>query len=218
MEDTNDQGPFLLEDQPVYGPGKVYFWPGYYAHAEMYIADLAARSRRPVYLSGEEFLEMYVDEFFGVIEFRGEMGYPEGCKPLFENFYTLYNRVRSWDATTLFASALYRVLLHEMLPHKSRLSNLVHDSKITKLLVEAKDGYSEGILFTYGTFVREGDKLKRNLSFGTCSRLMGFILYSHANRPPTAELMAMLRRIEIVATHQRELAEGLICQTSFSRQ
>ena len=109
----------LLID-PVYGPNSKYFSPGRHVHARKYIID---PTRLPVYVSGEEFLEIYAEEFSGVLDYREFTNYLDEsyCETLYERFYSLYNDVQSWDSTTLFASAVYRGLFHEMFPYESQL-------------------------------------------------------------------------------------------------
>ena len=175
---TEDQGSFQLLINPVYGPHSKYFWPGPYTDASSYVTD---PTRSPTYVSGEEFLEMYTDNYSGVLDYRESTEYPERsyCETLYEKFDSLYNDVESWDNTTLFASAVYRGLFHEMFPYQSQLCEVrtCLDYKFISETSLKKGVDDEAIFAAFGRRVKESDKVKRNLSFSACFRLMEFILY-----------------------------------------
>ena len=208
---TEDQGSFQLLIDPVYGPDSKYFWPGRYTHARSYITD---PTRPPVYVSGQEFLEEYAEEFSGVLDYRESTFYPERsyCETLYEKFDSLYNDVESWDSTTLFASAVYRGLFHEMFPYQSELLDyeLISETDLKKGVDD------EAIFAAFGRRVKESDKVKRNLSSVTCLRLMGLILYPYTDRSLILELMAVLKRTNIVATHQKQLTKRLLAELDFT--
>ena len=170
---TEDQGSFQLLIDPVYGPDSKYFWPGRYTHARSYITD---PTRPPVYVSGQEFLEEYAEEFSGVLDYRESTFYPERsyCETLYEKFDSLYNDVESWDSTTLFASAVYRGLFHEMFPYQSELLDyeLISETDLKKGVDD------EAIFAAFGRRVKESDKVKRNLSSVTCLSVNGINLIS----------------------------------------
>ena len=206
-----DQGPFQLLIDPVYGPDSKYFWPGRYIHADNYVS---APTRLPAYVSGEEFLEMYAERFSGVLDYRESTDDLDEsyCDTLYDKFYSLYSHVESWDQSTLFVSAVYRGLFHEMFPYESQLCELRTDLDYEYILeTYLKKGlYDEAILAAYGSPVKESDKTKRKLSFSTCFHLMRLILYPYTDRSLILELITVLKRTNLVVTNQKELKEGLL--------
>ena len=212
---TEDQGSFQLLIDPVYGPDSKYFWPGRYTHASSYVTD---PSRSPIYVSGEEFLEEYADEYSGVLDYCELTEYPERSysETLYEKFDSLYNHVESWDSTTLFVSAVYRGLFHEMFPYQSQLCEVKNYEFISE--TDLKKGlHDEAIFAAFGKRVKESDKVKRNLSFSACYHLMGLILYPYTDRSLILELIAVLKRTNIVATHQKQLTKGLLAELNFTQ-
>ena len=218
MKDINlDRDSFHLLIDPVYGPNSQYFWPGSYLDAGDY---MNAPTRGPVYVSGEEFLEEYAEELSGVLAYRDSTDYPEEsyCNALYDKFYSLYNHVESWDTSTLFVSAVYRDIFHKMFPYQSQLcelkTRLDYESRTEPLL--KRNLYDEAFLAAYGRPVKETDKIKRKLSSREWEYLMGLIFYPYRDRALILELMAVLNRTNIVATHQKEIKEGLLMELEYT--
>ena len=202
---------------PVYGPNSKYFWPGSYIDATNYIKDSTGP---PTYVSGDAFLEKYAEEFSGVLAYREVTDYLDEsyCETLYDHFYSLYNDVQSWDSTTLFASAVYRGLFHEMFPYQSQLCELktrLHYKSLSEPYLR-KGFYDEAIFAGSGKRVKESDKVKRKLSYRTFFGLMRLILYPYTDRSLIGELLAVLNRTNIVATHQRELTKGFLLELDFT--
>jgi hypothetical protein len=218
MEDINlDTDSFHLLIDPVYGPNSQYFLPGSYEDAEVY---LSVPTGPPVYVSGEEFLEEYAEEFSGVLAYRDSTDYPDRsyCDALYEKFYSLYNHVESWDSSTLYVSAVYRGIFHKMSPYQSQLCELrtrLEYESITKPLLR-RNLYDEAIFAAYGRPVKETDKIKRKLSSREWGYLMGLLLYPYTDRALILELMAVLNRTNIVTTNQREIREGLLLELEYT--
>ena len=212
-----DQGSFQLLMDPVYGPNSKYFWPGQYVDAQNYVTD---PTDFPAYVSGEEFLEMYAARFSGVLDYRELTDYPEEsyCDTLYDKFYSLYNKVESWDRSTLFVSAIYRDLLHEMFPYQSQLWELRTCLNYEYILeTYLKKGlYDEATLAAYGRPVKSSDKVKRKLSSETWFHLMNIILYPYADRSCISELITVLNRTNLVATNQREIKKGLLFELEYT--
>ena len=212
-----DQGSFQLLMDPVYGPNSKYFWPGQYLDAENYVTD---PTRLPAYVSGEEFLEMYAARFSGVSDYLESTDYPEEsyCDTLYDKFYSLYSHVESWDRSTLFVSAVYRELFHEMFPYQSQLCELRTELDYEYILeTYLKKGlYDEAIVAAYGAPVKDSDKEKRKLSSSTWFHLMRLILYPYTDRSCILELMTVLNRTNLVATNQREIKEGLLFELEYT--
>lgn len=186
-------------------------------HASSYVTD---PSRSPVYVSGQEFLEEYAEEFSGVLHYRKSTFYPERsyCETLYDKFDRLYNDVESWDSTTLFASAVYRGLFHEMSPYQSQLCEVrtcLNYEFISETYLK-KGVNDEAIFAAFGRRVKESDKVKRNLSFSACFHLMVLILYPYTDRSLILELIAVLKRTHIVATHQKQLTKELLAELDFT--
>ena len=180
---ADDQEPFQLLIDPVYGPHSKFFWPGSYLNAEDYVS---VPTHPPAYVSGEEFLDMYVDTFSGASDYRESTDYPDRsyCEDLWAHFYNLYDDVESWDSSTLFVSAVYRGLFHEMFPYQSQLYELrtrLDYESISETYLK-RGLYDEAILAAYGRPVKEADKIKRKLSSRTWFHLMGLILYPYTDR------------------------------------
>ena len=218
MEDIMfDQGSFQLLIDPVYGPNSKFFWPGRYAHARNYVTD---PTRLPAYVSGEEFLEMYAARFSGVLDYRESTDYPDKsyCDTLYDKFYSLYNDVESWDRSTLFVSAVYRDLFHEMFPYESQLWEIrtCLDYEYILETYLKKGLYDEAILAAYGSPVKESNKTKRKLSSGTWFHIMRLILYPYTDRSCILELMTVLNRTNLVATNQREIKKGLLLEFEYT--
>lgn len=212
-----DQGSFQLLMDPVYGPNSKYFWPGQYLDAENYVTD---PTRLSTYVSGEEFLEMYAERFSGVLNYRESTDYPERsyCDTLYDKFYSLYSHVESWDRSTLFVSAVYRELFHEMFPYWSQLYELRTELDYEYILeTYLKKGlYDEAIVAAYGAPVKDSDKEKRKLSSRTWFHLMRLILYPYTDRSCILELMTVLNRTNLVATNKREIKEGLLFELEYT--
>ena len=212
-----DQESFQLLMDPVYGPNSKYFWPGQYVDAQDYVTD---PTRLPAYVSGEEFLEMYAARFSGVSDYLESTDYPEEsyCDTLYDKFYSLYNDVASWKTSTLFVSAVYRDLFHEMFPYQSQLcelrTRLNYESTIEPYL--KKGLFDEAILAAYGRPVKDSDKEKRKLSSSTWFHLMRLILYPYTDRSCILELITVLNRTNLVATNQREIKEGLLFELEYT--
>lgn len=197
---------------PVYGPTSEHFWPGSGLHAKDYVLSA---THPPVYVSGEEFLEIYEDRFSGVSDYLESTDYPERSysDTLYDHFHCLYNRVESWNASTLFVSAVYRGIFHVMRPYESRLLELE-----TRLNCESikenylKKGRKDEALAIYGPFVKKEDKRKRNLSVNDCAYLVNLIFYPYTDLPFISELIKVLHRTEIAANHQQEFREALLLE------
>jgi hypothetical protein len=218
MKDINlHTDSFHLLIDPVYGPNSQYFWPGSYLDAGHYIM---APTRGPVYVSGDAFLEEYAEELSGVLAYRDSTDYPEEsyCDALYEKFYSLYNHVEAWDSSTLYVSAVYRGLFHEMFPYQSQLcelrTRLDYESRTKPLL--RRNLYDEAFFAAYGRPVKETDKIKRKLSSREWGYLMGLIFYPYTDRALISELMAVLNRTNIVTTHQKEVKEGLLMELEYT--
>ena len=206
---TEGQGSFELLTDPVYGPNSKYFWPGRYSDARSYIFTSL---RISPYVSGEEFLEIYAESASGVEAYIESTDYLEEsyCDTLYDHFYNLYKDVESWDRSTLFVSAVYRGLFHEMFPYQSELlelrTNLSYKSIYEPYLKEGR--YDEAIRAAYGKTFKEADKKKRGLSSATCDDLMKYILCSDIDL--SSELVAVLHRTNIAVSHQKQLRTGLV--------
>ena len=209
---TEGQGSFQLLIDPVYGPQSKFFWPGGYMEAEYYVRT---PTHSPVYVSGEEFLEMYLESFSGVLSYLESTDYPDESysDTLYHHFYKLYNHVESWERTTLFVSAVYRGLFHEMFPYESKLlqlrTRLGYESTVEPYLKQGKPE-EEAIIAAYSESFKKIDKGEKKLSLGTCRRLIGLILSSNTDLSLISELIKVLHRTKIVANHQKELKEGLL--------
>jgi hypothetical protein len=201
---------------PVYGPTSTHFWPGSWIHAENYVLS---PTHSPDYVSGEEFLETYEDRFSGVSDYIESTDYPKRSysDTLYHHFHRLYGHLESWDASTLFVSAVYRGLFHEMRPYESRLLELR-----TRLNYEAiwenylKKGRKDEALATYAPFVKEEGKRERNLSVNACARLLNLMFYPYTDLSLISELIKVLHRTKIAANHQQEFQEGLLSELGIS--
>ena len=205
------QGSFELLIDPVYGPNSKFFWPGSFADASDYVLSPVRISS---YVSGEEFLEMYVESFSGVLDYRQSSDYPDEsyCDTLYDHFYNLYSHVESWDTSTLFVSAVYRDLFHEMFPYQSQLlelrTRLDYESILRPFLEEGRD--DEAMKAAYGRPFNEADKGERKLFLVTCCRLMKLILARNTDLSLISELVKVLHRTNIVARNHKKLKEGLL--------
>ena len=210
---TEGQGSFQLQIDPVYGLNSKYFWPGSYADARSYVLTPV---RISPYVSGKQFLEIYAESVSGVDAYLELTEYPDEsyCDALYDHFYNLYNDVESWERSTLFVSAVYRGLFHEMFPYQSELLELKTDFYY-KLIYEPylKEGRDdEAIRATGDRFFKEADKRKRGLSFDTCSELLSVLLSSDTDLSLISELIPVLHRTNIVVNHQKQLKEGFLFQ------
>ena len=142
------------------------------------------------------------------------------CEELYDHFYYLYKDVESWDRSTLFVSAVYRDLFHEMFPYQSKLlelkTKLSYKSIYEPYLKEGR--YDEAIRAAHSRTFKETDKIKRGLSPATCSDLMSLILSSHTalscdtDLPLISELITVLHRTNIAVNYQKQLKEGFLSQ------
>ena len=217
---TDDEGSVqrLIDPayDPVYGPTSKHFWPGSYLYATTYVLSPTHLS---TYVSGEEFLEMYDDQFSGISDYLASTDYPDESysDTLRDHFHSLYDDVESWDTTTLFVSAVYRGLFDEIRPYQSQLLELR-----TRLDYESiwenylKEGREDEALAVYGSYVRKGDKREGKLCISTCCRLMGLILDPYTDLLLISEMIKVLHRTSIVATHQKELQEGFFLELEFT--
>lgn len=201
---------------PVYGPTSEHFWPDSWFHAENYVL---CATHPPVYVSGKEFLEIYEDRFYGVSDYLESTDYPKRSysDTLYDHFHCLYGRVESWNASTLFVSAVYRGIFHRMRPYESRLLELktrLHYKSIWENYL--KEGRKDEALAAYGPFVKEEDKKKKNLFVNACVRLLNLILFCYTDLPLILELIKMLHRTKIVANHQQEFREALLLKVKES--
>ncbi|KAI9703992.1 MAG: hypothetical protein M1812_008330, partial [Candelaria pacifica] len=205
------QGPFELLNDPVYGPNSKYFWPGSHMHASSYVASPVRISS---YVSGEEFLETYAESFSGVANYLESTDYPDEsyCDILYDHFHTLYNDVESWDALTLFVSAVYRDLFDKTRPYESRLlelrTRLDYESILKPFLKEGRN--NEAIIATGDSPVKEAENGERELSLVTCGRLMKLILARNTDLLLVSELVKVLQRTNIAIRNQKHLKEGLL--------
>jgi hypothetical protein len=212
------QGHFHLLSDPVYGPNSKYFWPGSRWDASSYIASPI---RIPSYVSGEEFLENYEDEFSGVEDYIESTDYLDTsyCDTLRDHFRKLYNDVESWYACALFVSAVYRDLFHQTWPYESTLlelrTQLDYESRLKPFLEEGRN--EEAIIATGGSPVKEADKGERELSFLTCGGLMKLILASNTDLLFVSELVKVLQRTNIATRNQKQLKEGLLFMLTDTR-
>ena len=216
---TEGQGPFQLLIDPVYGPNSKYFWPGSYSDASSYVLTPV---RISPYVSGKQFLEIYAEDFSGVEAYLESTEYLDEsyCEELYDRFYNLYKDVESWDRSTLFVSAVYRDLFHEMFPYQSQICELktrLNYESLSETYLK-KGLYDEALLAANGRPVKETDKIKRGLSSATCSRLMSLILSSHTalscdtDLPLISELITVLHRTNIAVNYQKQLKEGFLSQ------
>ena len=187
--------------------------------AEYYVGT---PTHSPVYVSGEEFLEMYLESFSGVLSYLESTDYPDESysDTLYHHFYKLYNDVESWERTTLFVSAVYRGLFHEMFPYESKLlqlkAGLGYESTVEPYLKQGRSE-EEAITAAYGKSLKKIEKGEKKLSLGTCRDLMSLTLSSDTVSSDTdlsliSELIKVLHRTNIVANHQKELKEGLLLE------
>ena len=210
---TEGQGSFQLLIDPVYGPNSKYFWPGRYSNASSYVLSPV---RISPYVSGKQFLEIYAESFSGVEAYIESTEYLDEsyCEELYDHFYYLYKDVESWDRSTLFVSAVYRDLFHEMFPYQSKLlelkTKLSYKSIYEPYLKEGR--YDEAIRAAHSRTFKETDKIKRSLSFDTCSGLMSLILSSHTDLLLISELITVLHRTNIAVNHQKQLKEGFLSE------
>lgn len=105
-----------------------------------------------------------------------------------------------------------------MFPYQSQLcelkTRLDYESRTEPLL--KRNLYDEAFLAAYGRPVKETDKIKRKLSSREWEYLMGLIFYPYRDRALILELMAVLNRTNIVATHQKEIKEGLLMELEYT--
>ena len=214
-----DQGPFHLLPDPVYGPQSKYFWPGSRWEASSYVLTPV---RLSPYVSGEGFLEIYKEDFSGVLNYVDATDYPDEsyCDTLYCRFDNLYSGVESWDRTTLFVSAVYRGIFHEMFTYESQIlelrTRLGYESTIEPYLREGKSE-EEAMRAAYGESFKEVEKGERNLSLGTCRGLISLIFYPYTDRSLISELIKVLHRTNIVVNHQKQLKEGFLSTLKHTR-
>ena len=128
-------------------------------------------------MSGEDFLEIYKEDFSGVSSYLEATDYPDEsyCDTLYNRFDNLYSHVKSWDRTALFMSAVYRGIFDEMFPYESQIlelrTDLYYESVIKSYLKEGKSE-EEAMRAAYGRSFKEIEKGERNLSVDTCRGLI----------------------------------------------
>ena len=163
---------------------------------------------------------MYAEEFSGVMAYLESSDYPDEdyCDTLYNHFHTLYNDVKSWDATNLFVSAVYRDLFNEMSPYQSQLLELKTRLNYQHLVNKYfKEGCTdEAILAAWGKPFKESDKVEKDLSFMTCYSLMGLILSPDTELSHISELVRVLHRTNIASRNQKQLKEGLLFELKHS--
>lgn len=76
--------------------------------------------------------------------------------------------------------------------------------------------YDKAIFAGSGKRVKEGDKVKRKLSYRTFFGLIRLILYLYTDWSLIVELLSVLNRTNIVITHQRELTKGFLLELDFT--
>jgi hypothetical protein len=219
---TDDQGSFQLLIDPVYGPNSKYFWPGSWTDAESYVVSPV---RISPYVSGKEFLEIYAESFSGVLSYLESTDYPDEsyCDTLYNHFYNLYKDVESWERTTLFVSAVYRDLFHEMFPYESQIwelrTDLYYESIIEPYLKEGKSeeealmaayNKTEARMAAYSKSFKRVKTGEGSLSLATCHRIISLILADNTDLLLVSELVKVLQRTNIVVNHQKELKERLL--------
>ena len=120
--------------------------------------------------------------------------------------------MESWDALTLFVSAVYRDLFDKTRPYESRLlelrTRLDYESILKPFLKEGRN--NEAIIATGDSPVKEAENGERELSLVTCGRLMKLILARNTDLLLVSELVKVLQRTNIAIRNQKHLKEGLL--------
>ena len=216
---TKGQGPFQSLIDPVYGPNSKYFWPGSRWEASSYVLTPV---RLSPYVSGEDFLEIYKEDFSGVSDYLESTDYPDEsyCDTLYNRFDNLYSHVELWDRTALFMSAVYRGIFHQMFPYESQIlelrTRLGYESVIEPYLREGKSE-EEAMRAAYGRSFKEVEKGERNLSLSTCRGLISLLWSFDTDISLISELIKVLHRTNIVVNHQKQLKEGFLSTLELNR-
>ena len=202
----------LLND-PLYGPGSPFFWPGTVLHAE----DFAWSTD---YNSTKDFLENSRDDYSGVEGYIENTEDPEEeyIDQLYAHFHKLYDGVESWPYHTFVASGFYRVVFHEVFPYQSKWYEITKRSEFDDIerFCISKGLYDEAISsLSFQSLEetqqdKETDKVGGRISYSTWRHFIRVVIDPDSDPLVCQELIRLVKQYNLTDGYSQEIKKAIL--------